>query len=289
VEGHPRGTGRGHLRKGLIGRALAAATLLTALLGAPTAASADNITVASDGTGATIRVATTSGHGGSGSSSGASDRTCTWTVTQANTPEPFKSIWVDTPPPAGETPGSGQWARWDCSDGTAGISWLPNSRPVVAPVSLAREASRHLPLPAPQISVNPPAGQAQLVNLPTWLWVSPLTWGVRAATASVPGLAATATATPTRVTWTMGDGGRVVCHGAGTAYSSRFAPGSASPTCGYVYRHGSARAAGGAYTVTATTTWRITWTATIGTGGSLPSISRSSQISLRVAEAQAVN
>lgn len=275
------------MRQGVIPYTIAATALLAVLLVAPTAARADNITVAADGTGATIKVATSGGSGGRGS--GTSGRTCTWTVTQANTPEPFRSIWASVPPPAGEAPGSGQWARWDCSDGTAGISWLPNSRPVVAPVVLAQEAYRHLPLPQPEIGVNPAVGREQFVNLPTWLWVSPLTWGVRSATASVPGLSATATATPISVTWTMGDGGKVVCRSPGTPYSPRFPPRSASPDCSYTYRHSSAQASGTVYTVTATTTWRVTWTSSNGATGGLPPITRSSQISLEVAEAQALN
>jgi len=257
------------------------------LLLAPTAARADNITVAADGTGATVKVAASGGPGGTGPA--ASGRTCTWTVTQVNTPEPFRSIWAKVPPPPGETPGSGQWARWDCSDGTAGISWLPNSRPAVAPEVLAQQASRHLPLPQPQIGVNPVAGRDQFVNLPTWLWTAPTTWGTRSATASVPGLEATATATPISVTWTMGDGGQVVCRGPGTPYSPRFPARSASPDCGYIYHHSSARTASSVYTVTATTTWRVTWTSSSGATGSLPPITRSSQISVRVAEAQAIN
>jgi hypothetical protein len=194
------------MRKGVISHTLAATTLITILLAAPVAAWADDVIVAQDGTGATIKVATNGSPAATGA--GASGRICSWTVTQANTPEPFRSIWAKVPPPAGETPNSGQWARWDCSDGTAGISWLPNSRPVVAPAVLAQEAYRHLPLPQPQIGVNPVAGREQFVNLPTWLWISPLTWGVRSATASVPGLSATATATPIGTMWTMGEAAR---------------------------------------------------------------------------------
>jgi len=271
----------------VIPHTLAAATLLIILLAAPAIARADDVFVAHEGSGASIKVATDGGTAGSGPAGGG--KTCTWTVTQANTPEPFRSIWAAVPPPAGRPPGSGQWARWDCSDGTAGISWLPNSRPAVAPEVLAQEAYRQLPLPQPQIEVNPVAGREQFVNLPTWLWVSPTTWGIRSATASVPGLSATATATPITVTWTMGDGGQVVCHGSGTPYSPRYSARSASPDCGYVYRHSSARATGGMFTVTAVTTWQVTWTSTSGATGALPPITRTSQISVRVAEAQALN
>ncbi len=275
------------MRKGVIPYTIVFTVLLATLLVAPTAARADNITVTAGGTGATVKVSTRGGSGGTGPA--ASDRTCTWTVTQANTPEPFRSIWATVPPPPGEAHGSGQWARWDCSDGTAGISWLPNSRPAVAPEVLAQEAARHLPLPQPQIGVNPVAGRDQFVNLPTWLWTSRTTWGARSATASVPGLAATATAIPISVTWTMGDGGKIVCRGPGTPYSPRFPARSPSPDCGYTYRHGSARTLSGTYAVTATIIWQVTWTASSGATGTLPPITRSSQVTLRVAEAQALN
>jgi len=225
--------------------------------------------------------------GGTGiSTSGASGRTCRWTVTQANEPEPFKSIWAKVPPPPGETVASGQWARWDCSDGTAGIAWLPTNRPVVAPVVLAREAYRYLPLPAPRVRTNPAVGRDQLVNLRTWLWIDPATWGARSATASVPGLSATVTAVPVSVTWAMGDGGRVVCRGPGTPYDPKRPEAAQHPACAYIYRH-----AADAYAVTATTRWRITWVAHgVQAGGTLPPLARSSPATLlRVVEVQAIN
>jgi len=235
-------------------------------------------------TGVAIGVSTS---GGSGiSTSGNGGRTCSWTVSQAAEPEPFRSIWAKVPPPTGQAPGSGQWGRWDCSDGTAGIGWMPNGRPMVAPVVLAREAYRYLPLPAPRVRTNPPVGSAQLVNLRTWLWVDPATWGSRSATASVPGLSATVTAVPVSVTWTMGDGGRVVCRGPGTAYDSGRPEASQDPGCSYTYHH-----AADAYTVEATTTWRITWTADGAPGGgTLPPLARTSPATLlRVVEVQAIN
>lgn len=225
--------------------------------------------------------------GGPGlSTSGASARTCSWTVSQADEPEPFRAIWAKVPPPAGETGSSGEWARWDCSDGTAGIAWMPSRRPMVAPVVLAQEAYRFLPLPAPSVRTNPPVGRAQLVNLRTWLWVDPATWGARSATASVPGLSATVTAVPVSVTWTMGDGGRVVCPGPGTAYDPGRPDSAQRPACSYTYRH-----AADAYPVVATTTWRVTWVAHgAAGGGTLPPLTRTSPATLlRVVEVQAIN
>jgi len=260
---------------------LVAGVAMLALGAAPALADADPI---EHPTGVGIGVSTAGGTGVS--ASGAGGRTCSWTVTQANTPEPFRSIWADVPPPAGQAPGSGQWARWDCSDGTAGIGWLANSRPVVAPIVLAREAYRFLPLPVPQIRLNPPAGSAQLVSLRTWLWLDAATWGARSATASVPGLSGTVTAVPVSVTWTMGDGGRVVCRGPGSAYDPKRPEAAQHPSCSYTYRH-----AADAYQVTATTTWRVTWVAHGAPGGgTLPPLARTSPaVAVRVVEVQAIN
>jgi hypothetical protein len=157
---------------------------------------------------------------------------------------------------------------------------------MVAPLVLAQEAYRYLPLPAPLIRTNPPVGRAQLVNLPTMLWVDPASWGSRSATAAVPGLSATVTAVPVSVTWTMGDGGRVVCQGPGTAYDPTRPAATQKPACSYTYRH-----AADAYTVVATTTWRITWTAEgAAGGGTLPPLARTSPATaLRVVEVQAIN
>jgi hypothetical protein len=202
--------------------------------------------------------------------------------------------------------------RGVCSDGTAGAATFDQfgngqignqpfptpppgqaqapAGPTVTPEMLAQRAYRFLPLPAPIIRTNPPPTREQLVNLPTLLWVGQASWGARTATASVPGLAVTVTAVPVTVTWRMGEGGVVVCRGPGT----RFDPAADQPAqpgaCSYTYRRSSAGAPAGRFTVTATTTWRITWTAVgAADAGILPPLSRSSQTALRVAEVQAIN
>jgi hypothetical protein len=118
------------------------------------------------------------------------------------------------------------------------------------------------------------------------LWVDPASWGSRSATAAVPGLSATVTAVPVSVTWTMGDGGRVVCQGPGAAYDPARPEALQDRVCSYTYRH-----AADAYTVAATTTWRITWTADGAPGGgTLPPLFRTSPATLlRVVEVQAIN
>jgi hypothetical protein len=177
-------------------------------------------------------------------------------------------------------------------DPSAPASTLPAAaQPVVTPVVLAQQAARYLPLPAPIIRTNPPADLDQLVNLETWLWVDPASWGRRTATAAVPGLAVTVIATPTTVTWRPGDGTVRVCRGPGTAYDPARSPGSQQPSCAHTYRRSSLGRPAGRYRMTATITWAIRWTASgaISASGSLPPLERSAQTSLRVVEAEALN
>jgi hypothetical protein len=187
----------------------------------------------------------------------------------------------------------GQWYAYWCGNGVdlwLGNLWVPATQPAVAPAVLAAMARRYLPLPPPAIQASPAVTADQVVNVPTWLWADPATWGARQATASVPNESATVTATPVTVTWTMGDGSQVVCRGPGTPYTGGD-PARPSPDCGHTYRQSSARQPGLRYPVTATTTWRISWVASgvVAASGTLPSLLRTSTTTLRVAEAQTVN
>lgn len=164
--------------------------------------------------------------------------------------------------------------------------WMPDGRPAVpSAAQLAEQARSQLRLPSPRIVANP-AG-AQLVNLPTWLWVDPASWGTRSATAQVPGVLVTAVARPTSVSWAMGDGTSVSCPGQGTPFPPGGDPRAASPDCGHVYRSSSAAQLGQAFPVVATVHWAVTWVGA-GQGGALPDLTTTSAIGLRVAEAQAL-
>src|SRR5207248_3268020 len=167
---------------------------------------------------------------------------------------------------------------------SSGLVWL-TTPPVVAPEVLARQARSTLALPDVAIRVNP-AGD-QLVGLPTWLSLDPTSWRPQSATASVPGVSVTATATPTQAVWSMGDGESVVCHGPGTPWASGTDPMAASPDCGYTYRRSSAGAPGGAYAVSVTISWSVTW-AGAGQGGTIPGLTTTGAVPVRVAESQAV-
>jgi hypothetical protein len=142
---------------------------------------------------------------------------------------------------------------------------------------LAQEAIRHLNLPPPRIRLNPPPPAPQVVFVPTWLWIDSSVWVPRSATASLAGLSVTAVGTPTKVTWSTGDGGTTTTCGKGTAWKAGTDPKAASPDCGHVYSDPSRAASGGKYTVTATITWQVTWSGggASGTEPALTSTARS--------------
>ncbi|SHN42714.1 hypothetical protein [Cryptosporangium aurantiacum] len=144
-----------------------------------------------------------------------------------------------------------------------------------------------LPIRGPQIGVAPDPEGSGLVGLPVWLWtdVTPLTWGPYTATAAVPGLTVTATATATRITWNMGDGRQVVCDNPGTPYRPSYGN-AASPDCGYRYARSSRSQPGGTYTITGTTNWVVNW-AGGGQSGTIPQ-TRQTQIQVRIDELQVV-
>jgi len=160
---------------------------------------------------------------------------------------------------------------------------------------LAQDAIRHLNLPRPAIRLNPdssptdPTRRAvpQVVFVPTWMWIDPVVWAPRSATASIAGLSVTAVGTPTTVTWSTGDGHTTTC-GKGTPWTSGIDPKAPSPDCGHVYTVPSRNAAGGKYTVTATITWRVTWSGG-GASGTEPALTSTASVPVQVLEAPAVN
>jgi hypothetical protein len=82
----------------------------------------------------------------------------------------------------------------------------------------------------------------------------------------------------------MGDGTEVVCEAVGTPYKPSYGR-KDSPDCGHTYKESSAHEADDAYTVTATSSWVITWSGAGQTGTiRLDGLNRSTQI--RIGEAQ---
>lgn len=191
------------------------------------------------------------------------------------------------PPPgaagSGALPGGGVWLDGLCS--ATDVIQTPEYVAAVTPAEIARLARNRLRLPAPAITANPPGDQ--LVNLPTWLWLSS-GWNRVSANASVPGVSVTAVATATSVAWSMGDGTTVTCAGAGTAFRPGGDPKASSPDCGHTYRTSSAGEPGQTFPVTATVHWTVTWSGA-GQGGTFPDLTTTGNTAFRVTESQALN
>jgi len=66
-----------------------------------------------------------------------------------------------------------------------GLGWAPvaaqtspppppsTTTTTVDPAAVAAQAAAAITLPTPTVGTNPPPAQAQLTNLPTWLWIEP--------------------------------------------------------------------------------------------------------------------
>jgi hypothetical protein len=170
--------------------------------------------------------------------------------------------------------------------GTGGTGGAPASI-VADPRVLAERAAAVLNLPAPAMRMSP--AQDQVVQLPSWLWISAEQWEPRQKSAAAGPVTSTVTAMPVGVTWDMGNGDRVHCDGPGTPYQERYAQQPDATDCRYTYRHSSAGQPDEAYEVTATVDWELTWAATGAPGGgSLGSVPMSATQAVRVTEIQAL-
>jgi hypothetical protein len=194
----------------------------------------------------------------------------------------------------------GHWYDVKCSDGSVFLSMYvppaPNNVPpdVVLAGALAQRAVNRLPLPVPEVQLNP-RGQA-LVNLPEWFWVPRAAWSSLSQRTQAGPVWARVSARPTSLSWDPGDGSpAVTCAGPGTPYDPTVSASAQSTRCSYTYTHSSAGQPQSGpspndrfFTVTVTATWSVTWVGSGGASGQLPVISRSRSFPLSVAERQAV-
>ena len=208
---------------------------------------------------------------------------CTYT---AGGPSVTASLGVGGPQP-------GQWVFPVCA-GPGVLNpmppfWVSGATPPAAvvvqvnPVVVAQQAVRQLGFASPAIEMAPPDGSSQLVGVATWLWIAPGAWRTLTASAAAGPVTTTATATPTKVVWDMGDGQSVTCDGPGTPYSPS-AP-NATTGCSYTWP------GPGSFTVTATVYWSVTWTATGAPGGGSLGVQAGppAQVPVTVTESQAIN
>lgn len=190
--------------------------------------------------------------------------------------------------------GDGGWAVGGEPD-TAAIEELLAEEPAVAAPGavavevLAQRAIEQLEIAPPQLRMS--VEGTAFVGVPLWLWIDggAEATGPVSATATVGAARVTATATLSSVEWLMGPPGALVrCPGPGTPWSGQEGP---SPDCSYVYAQRSLpeRTGGrGAWTVTATAIWSVTWS---GVSGGVPvegtdTVALSSEAELPVGEVQ---
>jgi hypothetical protein len=208
---------------------------------------------------------------------------CTYT---AGGPSVTASLGVGGPQP-------GQWVFPVCA-GPGVLNpmppvWVTGAQPPAAgviqvnPVVVAQQAVKQLGFASPAIEMAPPDGSPQLVGVATWLWIAPGAWRTLTASATAGPVTTTATATPSKVVWDMGDGQNVTCDGPGTPYSPS-AP-NATTGCSYTWP------GPGSFTVTATVYWSVTWTASGAPGGGNLGVQAGppAQVPVTVTESQAIN
>jgi hypothetical protein len=173
----------------------------------------------------------------------------------------------------------------DC-EATRQYTWVPNLSPQQLGQIAFDELVRKLPKPAPRLS--PDAGAGGWVNFETWLAVADP--GIVSATASIPGLSATATARVSRIDWDPGDGGSLSCEPFGALPPT---PDYTGPSpCGHTYQRPSVSSATGSddlrYHGSITLVWSVTWTASNGAAGDLGEARSSAPFAYRVREIQTI-
>lgn len=217
---------------------------------------------------------------------------CGWsTVTEAEA-----SSHVASPPPAGEAV---TWQAW-CIDaanpgGTYGgpYRWVLGA-PVVTPLDIATGLYQQIQgrMPDPAVVTNPPLGVASVVDVPVFVSIS--NWQPSVSLSeSLAGVPVTVSATPLLL-FNPGDGsGAKSCTGPGR----RFSPGGgdlwdqarAADACTHIYRQRTgAVGRPAAWPGVVTVRWSISWSAGDGSGGTFPSVDRTTPVPRSVEEVQSV-
>ena len=164
--------------------------------------------------------------------------------------------------------------------------------PAVLVPALRDEVVARLPLPVPHVAPSDIRSDGlAFTQVPTFFWVAPGAgqWAPVAATAAVPAVSVTVTASPVRLRVDPGDGSPVVgCDGAPRVYRVGDDP-ATFDGCRVVFHHSSTVAPNGqSWPVTVTIDWHIAWTATDGESGDLGVVGTSTVKALAVGEDEAL-
>jgi hypothetical protein len=165
-------------------------------------------------------------------------------------------------------------------------------------VELAQSAYGLLSLPAPVPSRYPTGSLRDgrpytIVQTHMWFWSDPSVWKPLSKTVCAGALCATATASPSSLSFDPGNGDQPVsCAGPGRGWV-RPAGGSWVPTpqpqgCDYQYATSTYGYPNGELTATYTITWGVRWTGTNGNSGTLNPLATTVTSTFAVAELQSV-
>jgi hypothetical protein len=155
-----------------------------------------------------------------------------------------------------------RWNGHPSPDGPGALQRVWLREPPVDLEQLARHAVDEMNLRAIEIGLSVPDLPDRMIytGAPVWMWTadpSPATTGPNRLSASAGGVTVTARARLASITWSMGDGRRVVCTGErrarGTVYKPRYGM-AESPTCGYRYKHPAAKVG-----IAAASHWVVDW------------------------------
>lgn len=178
-------------------------------------------------------------------------------------------LGLQWPPPKGFS-----WAFMQCIGGRTGpgapavLVSAATGAPQVTPQQLLQQALNQLQIPTLRARTAPPRGRDALVGLPEWFWVPRAAWRPQSVTVSAGPVWATATASPTGLSFEPGSGsGPVACTGPGTAYRPAKPAAQQHTACSFTYLQPSAGQPGNAYQASITVTWNVSWTGSGGTGG----------------------
>ncbi|MEX5709929.1 hypothetical protein AB1484_16840 [Parafrankia sp. FMc6] len=170
-----------------------------------------------------------------------------------------------------------------CDPAEVTYHWVRDDTGPAQAVALAMAVTRER-IPAPEAVFVPDldGGATAFARAPIRFGIS--NGGPVTASASVPGVTATVTATPRRLEFIPGDGSPPTgCDAPASA------AGQPAAACTYTYRDASTVAPNGqAWPARLRVEWAVWWSATTGTGGALPPITTTADHAVPVREIQAL-
>lgn len=229
-----------------------------------------------------------SGGGSAGSGGGSGTATCTYAKAPAGVlqragigpPAPGYQWDIMTCPGSNSGPLGGQLVQVSTRTGA----------PAVSPFDLFKIAIGELSVPTLAAATAPPRGKDGLVGLPEWYWVARGRWQPVSVTVRAGPVWATASASPTALSYVPGGGmGSVSCKGPGTPFNSTEPAAQQRTSCSYTYTRPSDGQPGNAFRAGLFVTWTVSWTGSGGAGGLVTNdYSTGNAFPVRVAQAEAL-